>query len=297
MSNCALSVVLRQSDGRIEARVIRTNGLSVDPLVLGRPVEEAARLLGRVFSLCRHAQSSALTLAIDGQAADVPGLASEIRLDHLAQLFVHLPPLVGLAPQPLPTDQVAQALYGACGHCPAPGELMDWLAGEHGRAPVLRGIADAFAPGEAEPGLPLLSHGAAPQPGQALNVAACRVAGHPVMQVVADRFGLGPLWQAMGLLVELSELDRPGHLRPLRPRPGVALVPAARGTYLLEAQAAEGLLTQLSRLSPTDDLTVANGALERALAALPAHKAHLAPLVIACLNPCEHVVVREECDA
>lgn len=297
MSNCALSVVLRHTGDRLEARLIRTNGASVNPLVLGRPVEDAARLLGRLFSLCRHAQSSALTLAINGEAADVAGLAAEIRLDHLAQLFVHLPPLVGLASRPLPARPSPEILFGAVDRAPDPMELKDWLAGDQGAAPLLRRIAEAFAPGEADPGLPVLDAGAAPEPGQRLNVAACRVAGHPLMQAVAERNGHGPLWQAMGLLVELSELDRPGHLKPTRPRAGVALVPAARGTYQLQAEAAEGLLTQLTRLSPTDDLTVANGALERALAALPASKVHLAPLVIACLNPCEHVVVREEADA
>lgn len=297
MSNCALSVVLRHTEDRLEARLIRTNGASVDPLVLGRPVEEAARLLGRVFSLCRCAQSAALRLAVDNEAADVAGLAAEIRLDHLAQLFVHLPPFVGLASRPLPVHCSTDVLFGAGGHCPAPEELQDWLAGEQGTAPLLRRIADSFAPGEADPGLPLLRAGEAPLPGRALNVAACRVAGHRVMRAVAGRYGHGPLWQAMGLLVELAELDQPGHLKPQRPQAGVALVPAARGTYELRARTSGDLLTHLSRLTPTDDLTVAGGALERALAALPGSKVHLAPLVIACLNPCEHVVVREETDA
>lgn len=297
MSGQGLTIVLARRGDGFDARLARAPAMPVEALLLGRPVAEARQLLGRLFGLCRCAHLGALDLALGLGAPDPADLAAEIRTDHLAQLFVHLPPLLGLAPQAPPRGDLDAALLGGAGERFAAGDLAGWLASAEGVSPLMRRIADAFPPGEADPGLPPLGRGAPPRPGAALNVPAARVATHPMLAEAARRHGHGPLWQALGLVADLLALAVPGHLAARLAAPSCALVPAARGTYALTATASGGLLTGLDRLTPTDDLTAPSGAIERALARLAPSRRSLAPLVVRLLNPCERFQVEEAAHA
>lgn len=297
MIETGLSVTLRRQDGGLRASLSRAPRAPVEALLLGRPVAEARVLLARLFGLCRCAQTGGLDLALGLGAPDPSELAEEIRLDHLAQLFVRLPPLLGLPSSTPPRGDLAPALLGDAAPLFAAGDLFGWLRSGGGVAPLLARIADAFAPGEADPCLPPLAPRAVPRPGAALNLPAARVAAHPVLRRAAARYGHGPLWQALGLVADLLALATPEHLAARRARPGQALVPAARGTYVLTARADGGLLTKLARLTPTDDLAAPGGAVERAFARLDACHADRAPLVMTLLNPCEQFTVTERTHA
>lgn len=293
MSGQGLTILLRRRGDGLEARLARAPAMPVEALLLGRPVAEARQLLGRLFGLCRCAHLGALDLALGLGAPDQASLAAEIRTDHLAQLFVHLPPLLGLAPQAPPRGDLEAALLGGAAERFAAGDLPGWLASGEGVSPLMRRIAEAFPPGEADPGLPPLGRSAAPRPGEALNVPAARVATHPVLAEAARCYGYGPLWQALGVVADLLALTLPGHLAAGLAAPSFALVPAARGTYALTVTASGGLLTRLDRLTPTDDLAAPGGAIERALARLAPSRHCLAPVVVRLLNPCERFQVEE----
>ena len=53
---------------------------------------------------------------------------------------------------------------------------------------------------------------------------------------------------------------------------GVAMVPAARGTYAVSAQAQDGRVTQFRRATPTDHMLAPGGIMQRSLASLPVAK-------------------------
>lgn len=297
MIRTSLTVTLQRRASGVGVALSRMPPAPVEALLIGRPVAEARSLLERLFAVCGKAHTAAFDLALGLETAGSGDLAEEIRVNHLALLFVHLPPLLGLPPNPPPRQELTAAILGQAASLFAAGDLSGWLSSNSGLASLLSRIAAAFAPGEADPALPPLAMGAAPRPGLALNLPAARVAGHPIMRQAAERFGRGPLWQALGLVADLLALGVPERLTAKRLGPGQALAPTARGSCFLTAQARNGQLTHFQRLTPTDDLTTPGGALERALARLDTARIGLAPLVVALLNPCEQVTVTEMADA
>lgn len=278
-----------------KALVIRRDGagwgftppadLPVAALLLGRPVEEAAALLPRLFNLCAAAQGMALALAL-GQPARAPeALRRETLRDHLLKLCVIWPGLLGLTPMRLPADwadpaETARIVWGSA----VPQDFGRWLASGQGVAPVLAAISRAFAPGEAVADLPLLRMGTALLPVAQENSVAARHADAPALQGIAARFGHGPFWRAAGLIHDIAALQR-GAAQG-QSAGDLALVPAARGAYALRARATGGLLTAFERRTPTDHLCAPGGILTQVLASLPPQKAHLLPLVIDILSPC-----------
>lgn len=279
----AAQITLDHSGGPLRPLLQTAAPLPLDRLLIGRPVAEAADLLPRLFSLCRHAQSRAARLSLG--LPDTTGEAEaqgEILRDHLARLCQFLPRALGLAPVP-----PGLAALGALLPDDLPG-LPRWM-GSPGMAPRLaQALHSRFAPGEASTtALPPVGHGAAallPDPCE--NSPAGRQAAHPLLQEVEKAFGRGPLWRLLGLLLDMAALQA-GKLPPIsRSTDGTATVPASRGLYALRLQHAGGIVTGITRRTPTDHILAPGGALLQALACLPATKAALAPVVLALHDPC-----------
>jgi hypothetical protein len=282
--------------------------LPVEALVLGRPVAEAAELLPRLFNLCRAAQSMAAKLSLGLPTTEAP--TAEIIRDHLLKLCITLPQAFGLPPTPIPSPRgggEAQttgegASLPPCGGGMGRGGSAADLLGPDGLAhdpagiegplaPLFRHVAKTFPPGIATcPPLP------APQEplaeGALENSAAGRQSHHPLLRRIEQTHGRGPLWRLAGLVAdfEAALLDR-------LPAPtltgGTATVPAARGSYALRITHQNGLVTGLTRRTPTDHLLAPGGALLQSLASLPPAMHHLAPQVVALHDPCVPVTVRE----
>ncbi len=125
------------------------------------------------------------------------------------------------------------------------------------------------------------------------NSVAARVASLPAMKGIAEARGRGPLWRAAARLNDLENVIAGGLPSVASTRPGEAVVPAARGSYGVRIETKAGFVTEFQRVTPTDHLLAENGALDRALANLPAHKAGLGPLLLDILDPCSPVRLRE----
>ncbi|SIS70692.1 hypothetical protein [Phaeovulum vinaykumarii] len=266
-------------------------GLPVAALVIGRPVEAVADLLPRLFNLCAAAQGAAARLAL-GLPPGPADLGHEIRREHLMRLCLSCPQSLGPGVGRMPAGwaeatprALRKALFGPAAQAPGPADFGAWLESGLGLAPILAGVAHRFAPGEAVADLaPVRPDGVMTPRGQD-NSCAARVADHPLMGHVAGAWGRGPLWRALGRALDLDAcLEVP----PLATRlpDGTALAPAARGTYGLCARVEGGLVTALTRVTPTDHLIAPGGVLEQSLSSLPADKAGLARLVIDILDPC-----------
>jgi len=282
-------------------RARRAPSLPVAGMLVGKPPEEAAALLPRLFALCRAAQAQAAraALGLPTEAGAEAALAREVLRDHLVKFCLHWPARLSLAPRPLPAgwqrgEGLPALLWGAPAPPPTPEAFEAFLRGEAGAAPVLRRIDLAFPDGLATtPDLPALDAARAFAPVACENSVAGRQAAHPVLAHVAATRGRGPLWRAAARLYDIADALA-GRLPPLRKHgPGRVTVTAARGTYAIAADVAEGRVTALARVTPTDHLLAPGGALDHALAALPAEKAALAPLLIDILDPCSPVRVEE----
>ncbi|EEW24950.1 hypothetical protein [Rhodobacter ferrooxidans] len=284
----ALGITLRLGE-RIEPMLDPGRPLPVAALMLGRAAVEAAEMLPRLFNLCRAAQGMAARLALGLPGGDVQALRAEVTREHLFKLLVVWPGMLGLPARALPTgDGMAEAVFGPQGLPDAEG-FAGWLAAGAGVAPLMAAVAAAFAPGEAVADLPMLRPEAALSIAAVENSPAGRQAGSDLLAHLAKTHGKGPLWRAMGRLVDLHD-PLPA---PLVLADGTALVPAARGTYALRARQTGGIVSAFARVTPTDHMTAAGGALEMSLASLPPQKAHLARLVVDILDPCVPVTISQ----
>ncbi len=283
--------------------VTRPDPLPIARLIVGKPVAEAAALMPRLFNLCSMAQEVAvrqalgMTVAAGAQAR----LTHDILLEHLARFFVFLPPLVDLKPKALPHgwERAPEALrplvFGGDGRLPhSRTELKHWLAKGEGLAPVIAAIGARFLPGEAatKP-LPPPSLDSLFTPAPIENSLAARHTDHPLMRDIEAFHGRGPLWRALARLLDLEACLLRKLPHPHSPAPGQALVAAARGTYAVTAKATAGIVTALERVTPTDHMLAPGGILEAALATLPRERHGELNLVLALLDPCLPVTVRE----
>ncbi len=307
-------------------------GLPLDRLVLGKPVTEVAVLLPRLFSLCRAAQAAAVTTALgrpvaaQAQGADI---GREILRDHLLKLCVTWPGHLGLGARAVPpiaplTDPnsdphpapqgllsrtgaagsgVAKALFGPAGTAPAtPQDFDHFLASDQGCAPVLRGIDQCFAPGEATAhALPAVDDTTIWGSQAIENSTAARHISHPVMAHLAASRGRGPLWRAAARLFDVQMVLAGALPSPRALAPCQATVPATRGVYAVAIETEGDTVTALTRITPTDSLLAPGGVLDLTLASLPADKAGLGPLLLDILDPCAPVRLdpagKEACDA
>ncbi|SFJ09211.1 hypothetical protein [Celeribacter neptunius] len=265
--------------------------LPIAQLVIGKPVEEVAMLVPRLFNLCRSAQEAAVRLALDlPLAGDVQhALCADFARDHLMRLGIIVPR--GLGIEPLPVAQGAAALLPEV--MPASDtEFEEFLSGDDGFAPLFKALDEAFEAGEAIADLP------APAPGELMSRRACenstagRHLDHPLMQVVEARKGRGPLWRATARMLDLAACLKGEAPAPTRLADGTAMVPASRGSYVVKAAIADGQVAEFTRTTPTDHLMAPGGIMEQSLASLPPAKHHLAQVVIDILDPCTVVELR-----
>ncbi|WP_420569659.1 hydrogenase expression/formation protein HupK [Thalassovita sp.] len=256
--------------------------LPVADLVRGKPVEDVAELLPRLFNLCRAAQRAAVrtALGLEVTAADMQAVRDEIRREHELKLGVMLPLALGMQVSKAPTAFPA-----------SPAKFDAFMASDARLAQLLRGVCEAFGQGQAVVGaLPLVSPENGFSAGAIENSVAGRVADDPVMQHVEAQHGHGPLWRTVARAVELRKLAEGWQPEIIRTPRGI-LAPAARGTYALMATTRENRVETFHRVTPTDHLLATNGILQASLDTLP-DRTH-AEKLLAILDPCSPVDLTE----
>jgi hypothetical protein len=264
--------------------------LPVAQLVIGKPVEEVVDLIPRLFNLCRGSQDVAIRLALGLPLEEAMRhhLSEDFARDHLVRLGVILPRHLGL--DPLPIAQGALAFLPQ--QMPATLATFEaYLESGMGFSPVFKRLYDVFEKGEAVAQVPLVADEDLPTAQACENSIAARHFVHPLMLVVQRLKGRGPLWRAVARLLDLETCLTEELPNPRRLKNGWAIVPASRGNYALRAQAMDGVVTQFERVTPTDHMLAPNGILAQSLASLPAHKHHLAELVLDCIDPCSPVTL------
>ncbi|MCA0869533.1 hydrogenase expression/formation protein HupK [Seohaeicola saemankumensis] len=273
--------------------------LPIARLVVGKPVDEVAALLPRVYNLCPAAQGCAarlaLGLALDPRERD--GLTREILREHALRLLVLWPARLGLPGRPVDMgalQDLRAALFGAGDAPETPDAFAAFLRSGQGAAPLLSAIAALFAPQEACcAALPVPEEGLWPGVAPCENSVAGRRQDDPILRAVEAHHGRGPLWRVTARLLD-ARACLAGVLPPPRvPAPGSAVVAAARGAYFLRAEVRDGTVAALERITPTDHMLAPNGILAQSLNSLPGSKRHLAQLVIDLMDPCSPVTVRE----
>lgn len=267
----------------------------VDRLVIGRPVSEVAAIIPRIFNLCPAAQSLAIKAASGQQVSeeDKETLRREICREHAVRLAVLLPMRFGTDRVVLPKNLVAQrhVLLGA--GLPDPTGFEAYLISDAGIAPLLADLTARFAPHEAcANGLAFPDAANVLLPVALENSVAARHLGHPLLSWVAQTFGRGPLWRVLARAVDFEAASR-GIVPPIQvPKPGMAIVPAARGAYALRMELDGQTVTAFERVTPTDHLLADGGVMAQTLASLPEDKHHEASLIVDLLDPCSPVTVK-----
>ena len=287
--------------------------------LIGRPVDEAARLVPLVFNLCAAAQgaASAAALGLRDPGADDAIRAETVR-DHAIALFHHWPALIGAEP-----DRAALALLGAPSRGEAGGsapvaaqicgeagdlsaftilELDAWLeAGATGAARFLRQVrAGDPAWGRAElPSVGLADVDAAmaqPAPIAARETTPLdRVRRAPVMQALLAAEGASLFARLLARVLDLlwaaaGRADAP--LSGVSPG-GAGVAEAARGRLAHKARVLDGRVGAYQVLTPSVWNLAPGGLLERMLAALPSRRETtlLAQLCVGAVNPCAPVTL------
>jgi len=278
---------------RIEAQP----GAQAAALVQGKPLAEARDLLARLFDHNRAAQLAAFDIATESPA-DAVAVASEIRRDHLVQVFKTWPRALGLPSRLdhawLTDDRAARmALFGVTARAPRSDfEMAGFIGGEDGVGPLLGLIGEVFGPGiAAAEGLAFVDAETAFRAVAVENSPAARQAAHPALAYVEAIYGRGPLWRAAGRVLDLGEILEGRPPRPIVAPPGRAIVPATRGTCALSVDIENGHVTGFSQVTPADHLLARGGALERMLSRLPPDRGMLLPVLIALVDPGRRLTV------
>lgn len=284
-----LRIVLKPDGAGLGVEVTAPDPLPLERMLVGRPAVEVAELLPRLFNLCGAAQGQAARLAL-GLSQGGVAARHEILRDHLAKICLIWPKLLGLPPRPLPAAwaEGGTALQDWIWGGAMPERLAAFLVTGAGVAPLLSELARHFSPGEAVAELPALADPMVLSAQE--NSPAGRVADAALMGQAELLWGRGPLWRALGRIIDLHRLAATPYPAELRPD-GTAVVAAARGAYAFAARAEEGRVRAFTRVTPTDHLLAQGGALERSLLTLPAAKADLATLVVDILDPCVPVTL------
>lgn len=266
---------------RPETRLIAqpVPALPVAQLVIGKPAEEVAELLPRLFNLCRAAQRVAVraALGLEVTAADMQAVRAEIQREHEVKLGVMLPLALGMQAAGAPTAFPA-----------SPANFEGFMVSGTPLAQLLCAVRDGFG-AQAKTGiLPLVSPENAFAAGAIENSVAGRVADDPVMLHIEARYGRGPLWRTAARAVELRKLAEGWQPEITRTAHGI-LAPAARGTYAIAATIHAGRVETFHRVTPTDHLLAKNGVLQASLGSLS--DPSKADLLLAILDPCSPVTL------
>ncbi len=289
-------------EARISLKAQKARPLPVGKMVLGKPCNEVADLLPRLFNLCRAAQGIAVRLALglENEGSD-KALRQEIIRDHVLRLTVVLPGHFGRSPMALPQgwqtggDALRRLLFGRTGRLPDNVDDYEvYLRGGEGLSGLWRQVSDLFAEGEAETDLlPYVSAAtAADAAARVENSCAVRVRDHRVVAALGKK-RRSMLWRVVARSYDLQALLDGAPLTAYSPEPGLAHVPATRGSYTVRAEHDGTLVTAFSRVTPTDHLQAPGGVLDQTFASLPATRASLVPLIMDILDPCAPIRVKE----
>ncbi len=323
-----LVVRLSREGGQPRARIVAPQAPRVAHLVVGKPVEEAARRVGLVSNACAAAQEGAARAAFGLPPLPDAGLriARESLREHALKLASAWPRAIGMAPDRTTLGAVAKlsaddgaalsaALFGPGGAPRRIEEFEEWMqAGETAPARVLHHVWTRWDARWARadlplwrPGAPLFGvdwHAAEIAGGPVDASVAARVADCDLMREIAARRGRGLAWRLAARLVDAQRLiaglaDGAPDEVPLALDLGVGVANAARGAMLVQAAVQRGRVTALARLSPTDFALHPHGALATALDALPRQRraplARVAALTVESVDPCiAHRLVFEE---
>ena len=279
----------------IRFKVVTPPPLPVSDMFIGKPVGQVVEILPRLFNLCRVAQSVAIREALRLLVTedDFEALRVEILTDHAQKLLVMYPRALGLAPMcamPKRADDIRNCVFGGFTSLRTDRDFAAFLESGQGAAPVLQAIYANFGPGVAvteEFPLSFRSSGAIE------NSAAARHQDHPVMRFLERVHGRGMLWRCFARLLDIERFSARAP-NAERSADGWVRVPTARGAYFVRAEARDGVLTKLNRITPTDHMLVAGGIADRTLASVPTGKSDIAQLAITLLDPCSPVTLTQE---
>lgn len=324
----ALDIALDSRGDAPQWRLTETGGSVGAGWAVGRPAEEVAQLMPRVFNLCAgaHAQAARGALGLPaGDAAPLAAVARWERLrDHAVAILCDWPSIVGrpadravlkgaaakglAGGSPEAAQMLRRHLLGAAIDLPAAtaGTVDRWLAAAASpTASLLAHIRATVDPawGRAELARPnmadivaALDAGAPTEPRETTAADAWRAT--PVLRELHARDGASLFVRMFARLLDLLGCldagDSDGDGESLVPGSGIGLARAARGLLAHRARVAGGLVTDYRVLSPSAWNLAPNGLLARALAALPmnGHTPMLARLVVSCVNPCVPVTLR-----
>ncbi|WP_424976005.1 hypothetical protein [Dinoroseobacter sp. S124A] len=284
-------------------RLIPGAAMPIGAYLSGRPAEEAAVLLPRIFNVCAVTQRVAARLALD--LPPLPGegqaLHAEILREHVLVFALRWPGHLGLSARPELLHLAGEGLRAALfGPDPLPHTLTSFLdllrnADAPGLA-VLRRIEAQFGPGDAVCApLPLAGTGDPFNGAACENSAAGRRGDHPLLSDIEGFYGRGPLWRATARALEAEALAQGWQPRARRRADGTAEVAAARGTYFCRARCdAQGRVTEFARATPTDHGTAPEGPMHQALARLNTPTRARVGLLLAILDPCAPVAEQPE---
>ncbi|WP_029004868.1 hypothetical protein [Azorhizobium doebereinerae] len=289
--------------------------------LVGRPAEDAVRLLPRVYNLCAaaHGAASAAALGLpdpDGAAPRAEMMRAETVRDHGLALFHQWPQMLGL-----PGEREALALLGRAeagaviaarvgGEADLPGlslsDLDLWLArGATLPARLLRAVRDRLDPAwgcvplapltlaDLDMGLDALRRPDAALPARDATVLE-RVRHAPVLAALLAREGPSLFVRLLARVVDLL-FTAAGRAGPAagRTEGGAGFAAAARGLLAHGARTEGGRIAAYAVLPPSAWTLAPAGLLERMLDALPARRETpmLGQWVLAAVNPCVPVTL------
>ena len=293
----SLEVTLDRGEGGLSVRIDAPPMLSLTRMLAGKPVNEAGRLAGVVFSgapLCEQLATDAAS-GLPVTPRSLHQLALEV-LHHHAIRFASawpaaiglpqmVPPRVAAADAALDLAGLSRALFGPDGPPRRLSEFESWIAA--GAVPAARVFRHIWCHwdgrwGRAElplwaPGMPLghLDWTEATIDGLPVETGLpARVADSNLMREIEARRGRGIIWRLAARVVDATELlDRLGQgcddslAQGLSPDTGCALAP--NGTLLVRLEIQGGTVARYLRLSPTDFALHPRGLMKRVLATLP----------------------------
>lgn len=309
-----LRIVLEAASNGVTPRLSAPSALELTSALVGKPAEEAARVIPLVYNVCAAAQESAVRSALDLPLDETlfRRVALESLREHVLKLAIVWPQLAGemadreapaLAARAFDDDDVATALRQAL-FAPFPGapENLDAfdafvVAGKTAPARMLARLADGWNPDWGrvddidifEPHEPVDWPRPTQKGAPVDNSQASRVAETPLLRQIEARQGRGLVWRIAARLVEVDRLLQ--HKGEASSVTAHGAANAARGVMMVQGSITpDGRIASLARLSPTDFLIAPGGVLERALATLD--KAgniplrNVAQMVVETIDPC-----------
>ncbi len=304
-----LLVELTVRAGAVVPRIRHTPGLSVAPLLIGRPKQQAAVMVPAILNLCAAAHRQAATAAVGLGLGDGTASRWETIRDHGLAILRDWPACLGGA--------AGHGSLGALAAIGAGGDRDDavtalrrQLVGDHkdatrfgrnelgrwlteGATPTARLLAEIrrrFDPALGRVALPapVLADLTASIPPAREVTCADRVRGEPLLVELEAVEGRSLFVRLLGRLFDLLRcLDGREADLPTSP-PGIGVAEASRGRLIHMARLDGDRIAAYRIVTPTDWNLADDGLLLRMLTSLPPDERleSAARLALACVDPC-----------